>query len=121
MVTHSKFICKASLCFLAKVWQTIVRLHIWPTFVEITLMMEFAVLVASILAGREIDWASLIIEQIHEVALKRSTSILFPCLLYRLYLELRVESLHQLDSLIKAQHTLDVRLIKGKENPMALL
>lgn len=46
-------------------------------------------MVAKMLAGYEIDWGSLIAEQIPEVAMKRSISFPFPYLIYRLCIELR--------------------------------
>lgn len=57
-------------------------------------------LLASWLAMQTI-WASLIAKQIHQAPLKRSTFIPFYFLIYRLYLESGVESLHHLDLLIE--------------------
>lgn len=68
------------------------------------------------MAGYEIDYACLITDQIHKAALKSSTSIPVPCLIYRHCIELVVEILHHLDSLIEVQRTLDVSLIKVDKN-----
>lgn len=70
------------------------RPQIRPLLEDNTLTPECAVLVSSIMASYEIDWVSLIIEQINEPVLKRSTSNPFPCLIYRLCIDSRVESLH---------------------------
>lgn len=51
---------------------------------------------------------------------KRFASILFLCLIYRLYIESRVEILYYLDSLIEVQRMLVTSLIKVDENSMAL-
>lgn len=101
-------------------WWAVVRSRIWLTLANNTLTLKHAVVVTGILASYEIDWASLIVENIHEATLKRSTYIPFPCLIHRLYLESRVKSLHQLDSLVEVQRTLDANLIKDKENLIAL-
>lgn len=87
-------IVKASVSFPAKFWWDIVRPRIRPTLVDNTLTLERAILVASILAGYDTDWAHLIIELIHEAVLKRSTSVPFLYLIYKLYLRSRVEILH---------------------------
>lgn len=52
--------------------------------------------------------------------MKQSIFILFPCLIYKLYLELGVKSLYILELLIEVQCTLDVSLIKAEENSMAI-
>lgn len=100
----------ALLNFPAMLWWTVVRSRIRLTLADNTLMAKCALLVVSILAHYDIDWARLIAEQIHEATLKRSSSVPSLCLIYRLHLEWRVESLHQL---VDAQRTLDASLIKA--------
>lgn len=111
-----KPIMKASLSFTGKFWWAVVRSWIWPTLVDNTLTPNHDVLVASILVGYNIDWANLIVEQILEMAMKRSTCIPFPCLIYRLCIESGVEILHHLVSLIEVQETLDASQIKADDN-----
>lgn len=80
VTTYLEPIVKALHSFPAKFWWA-VQSRIRPTLVDNTLMMEHAVLVASILASYNIDCARLKVEQIQEDALKRSTSIPFSCLI----------------------------------------
>lgn len=94
VATHLDPIAKASFSFIAKFWWAIFCSHIQSTLADNTLMLEYAVLVTSILASYDNDWAYLIAKQIHEASRKRSTTIPFDCLIYRFCLELRVESLH---------------------------
>lgn len=94
--------CQGFALFSHHVLVGVARSHIRLMLADNTLMLECTVLVMKILVAYKIDWARLIAEQTNEAALKRSTSIFFPCLIYRHYLELRVESLHQLDSLLEA-------------------
>lgn len=78
---------KASLSFANKIWWAVVRSRIWPTQVDNTLALDHTVLIASIIATYDIVFAHCIVEKIHERALKRSTSFLFPCLIHKLYIE----------------------------------
>lgn len=77
-------------------------------------------MVASILAGYNINWARLIAEQIHESALRRTTCMSFQILIYKLFLESEMQIYH-LDQLVEALDTLDPSLIKADENLVELL
>lgn len=87
VATFIEAIVKASLSFLAKFWWAIMRLWIWPMLANNNLMLDYVILVASILASCGIDWANLIADQIHEADLKRTSFIPFPYLIYKLCLE----------------------------------
>lgn len=92
------------------------RSRIWQTLARNTLMSNHVILIASIMASYEIDWANLIIEQNSRGDLEEVYSIPFLCLIYKLYSELGVESLHYLDSLIEVHYTIDTSLIKAEDN-----
>lgn len=77
-------------------------------------------LLANILAGYKIDWARVMVEQIHKSGLWMNTSLLFPILIHRLCNEARVRISLHIDPHIKALHTMDPSLIKTDENPVAL-
>lgn len=104
----------------AKFWWVVVTSWIQPTHVDNTLILDHALLVAIILVGYDIDWACLIAKQIHEVALKRFATILFPFLIYHLNIATGVEIFHHLDTLLEVQRTLVTSLIKANENLVAL-
>lgn len=74
-------------------------------------------MVSSIIAGYDIDFTHCIMEEIHERALMRSRSILFPYLIQRLCMEMRVEIFPNIDMIINVQRTYDASLIKANENP----
>lgn len=97
-----------------------VRSRILPTLADNIMMPDRVILVTNILVSYEIYLANLNMEQIHEATIKGSTSILFPCLIYRLCVESKVAILHYLDSLIEVQRTLVSNLIKAKDNQVIL-
>lgn len=77
-------------------------------------------MVASILAGYDINWPGLIAEQIRELALKRTTCMPFLVLIYRLCMEAKVEVSLHIDPMIMALHTVNPSLIMAVEYPVAL-
>lgn len=83
---------KASLSFNGMFWWAMVKLQILPTHNENTLTTDYVVLVTSILASYDIDQARLIVEQIHETTLMRSTSIHFSFLIQHLCIATVVEN-----------------------------
>lgn len=82
-----------------------VHMYILLTQANNTLTPDRAVLVASIMAGCEIDFALGIIEEIHDQVLGRSKSIPFSCLVHKLCIDARIEIIPNVDLMIDMQHT----------------
>lgn len=81
-------------------------------------MPDCPMLLAIIIASYNFDFAHCIVEKIHEQALRRSTSIPFPFLVYRLYIDMGTEIIPNVDLMIDVHRTQDVDLIKADENPI---
>src|ERR1051325_7182049 len=87
---HSKRIKKSQLSFPAKFWWLVIRSWIRPTMADNDVTLERAVLLASVLAGYEIDLARVIADHLHESAFHFSTSLPFPVMIHKLCRESRV-------------------------------
>lgn len=88
------------------------------THVDNTLMTDYAVLFATIIVGYDIDFTHCIVEEMHECTLRRSTSILFPCLVHQLCIEAGTKTMPNMDTMIEVHRTQDTALIKVDENLM---
>lgn len=66
---YTEPIMKLYLSFPAKYLWAIIRACIPPTFIDSVIMLERAILLASILVIYDTDWACMMTEQIHESAL----------------------------------------------------
>ncbi|KAG5631000.1 hypothetical protein H5410_002717 [Solanum commersonii] len=72
-------------------------------------------MVAALVAGVEIDFARMLLADIHERALKTSTTYPFPCLIFQLYRDSGVPIYHS-DRLIHPTWTLIIGLIRDEKN-----
>uniref|UniRef100_M1D9A8 Putative plant transposon protein domain-containing protein n=1 Tax=Solanum tuberosum TaxID=4113 RepID=M1D9A8_SOLTU len=75
-------------------------------------------MVAALVAGVDIDFARMLLVEIHERAFKTSTTYPFPCLIFQLCRDSRVPIWHG-ERLIHSTGTLDIGLIRDKENVVA--
>lgn len=82
--------------------------------------LQGTVLLASILAGYENDWARIMVEQIHKSAIHTQTALPFPIPIHKLCNEVRVYVSLHLYLYVEALHTINPRLIKANENSGAL-
>uniref|UniRef100_M1DGE0 Integrase core domain containing protein n=1 Tax=Solanum tuberosum TaxID=4113 RepID=M1DGE0_SOLTU len=82
------------------------------------LTWDRAVMVATLVAGLEIDSAYMLLAEIHERAFKTSTTYPFPCLIFQLCRDFGVPIWH-CDRLIHPTGTLDVGLIRDEVNVAA--
>uniref|UniRef100_M1DMG7 Integrase core domain containing protein n=1 Tax=Solanum tuberosum TaxID=4113 RepID=M1DMG7_SOLTU len=76
-------------------------------------------MLASVLAGIDIDFSEIIIAVIHEMAFLRTTTMPFPCLICCLCKE-DTMPLWNCDRLTEETKIVDVGLIKDSANPTAL-
>ncbi|KAG5571639.1 hypothetical protein H5410_061405, partial [Solanum commersonii] len=100
---------KATLNFAAKVS---------PTKADNQLTWDKVVMVAALVAGVEIDFARMLLAEIHERAFKTSTTYPFPCLIFQLCRDSRVPIWHY-DRLIHPTKALDIVLIRDEANVAA--
>ncbi|KAG5632238.1 hypothetical protein H5410_003955 [Solanum commersonii] len=89
-----------------------------PTKVYNQLAWDRAVMVAALVVGVEIDFAHMLLAEIHERAFKTSTTYLFPCLIFQLCRDSGVPIWH-CDKLIHPTGTLDISLIRDEANVAA--
>ncbi|KAG5579575.1 hypothetical protein H5410_050202 [Solanum commersonii] len=75
---------KATLTFVAKFFWLLVRNRVSPTKVDNQVTWDRAVMVAALVAGVEIDFARMLLAEIHERAFRTSTTYPFPCLIFQL-------------------------------------
>ncbi|KAG5598756.1 hypothetical protein H5410_030126 [Solanum commersonii] len=73
---------KATLTFVAKFFWLLVRNRVSPTKVDNQVTWDRAVMVAALVAGVEIDFARMLLAEIHERAFRTSTTYPFPCLIF---------------------------------------
>ncbi|KAG5621180.1 hypothetical protein H5410_006398 [Solanum commersonii] len=76
---------KATLNFVAKFFWLLVRNRVSSTKADNQVMWDRAVMVAALVAGVEIDFARMLLVEIHERAFRTSTTYPFPCLIFQLY------------------------------------
>uniref|UniRef100_M1DHT2 Integrase core domain containing protein n=1 Tax=Solanum tuberosum TaxID=4113 RepID=M1DHT2_SOLTU len=109
---------KATLNFVAKFFWLLVRNRVSPTKADNQLTWDRAVMVAALVAGVEIDFARMLLVEIHERAFKTSTTYPFPCLIFQLCRDSGVSIWH-CDWLIHPTGTLDIGLIRDEANVAA--
>uniref|UniRef100_M1DLY7 Integrase core domain containing protein n=1 Tax=Solanum tuberosum TaxID=4113 RepID=M1DLY7_SOLTU len=109
---------KATLNFVAKFFWLLVRNRVSPTKADNQLTWDRAVMVAALVVGLEIDFARMLLTEIHERAFKTSTTYPFPCLIFQLFRDSGVPIWH-CDRLIHPTGTLDVDLIRDEANVAA--
>uniref|UniRef100_M1DNH1 Integrase core domain containing protein n=1 Tax=Solanum tuberosum TaxID=4113 RepID=M1DNH1_SOLTU len=109
---------KATLNFVAKFFWLLVRNRVSPTKADNQLTWDIAVMVATLVVGVEIDFARMLLAEIHERAFKTSTTYPFPCLIFQLCKDSGVAIWHY-DRLIHLTGTLDIGLIRDEANVAA--
>uniref|UniRef100_M1A7F0 Integrase core domain containing protein n=1 Tax=Solanum tuberosum TaxID=4113 RepID=M1A7F0_SOLTU len=109
---------KATLNFVAKFFCLLVRNRVSPTKADNQFTWERAVIVVALVAGWEIDFACMLLTEIHERAFKTSTTYPFPCLIFQLCRDSGVPIWH-CDRLIHPTETLDIGLIRDEANVAA--
>uniref|UniRef100_M1DPJ8 Integrase core domain containing protein n=1 Tax=Solanum tuberosum TaxID=4113 RepID=M1DPJ8_SOLTU len=106
---------KATLNFVAKFFWLLVRNRVSPTKADNQLTWERAVMVAALVAGVEIDFAHMLLAEIHKMAFKTSTTYPFPCFIFQLCRDSGMLIWHW-DRLIHSTETLDIGLIQDEVN-----
>ncbi|KAG5595736.1 hypothetical protein H5410_036968 [Solanum commersonii] len=109
---------KATLNFVAKFFWLLVRNRVSPTKTDNQLTWDRVITVVALVAGVEIDFACMLLIEIHERAFKTSTTYPFPCLIFQLCRDSVVPICH-CDRLIHPTGTLDIGLIRDKANVAA--
>lgn len=84
VTNHTNPIMKSHLSFRANFWWSIIYWRIRPIFMDNVVTLERVALLASIMAGYAINWAPIIVKQIHESVFRTQTEIPFPILIHRL-------------------------------------
>lgn len=56
-----------------------------PTLAETIVTWDLAVMLASLMTRHEIDLSEILVVEIHEKAFWKTTTLPFPCLIFRLY------------------------------------
>ncbi|KAG5620829.1 hypothetical protein H5410_006047 [Solanum commersonii] len=106
---------KATLTFVAKFFWLLVRNRVSPTKADNQVTWDRAVIVAALVAGVEIDFARMLLAEIHERAFRTSTTYPFPCLIFQLCRDSGVPIWH-CDRLVHPTGALDIGLIRDKAN-----
>ncbi|KAG5585141.1 hypothetical protein H5410_045575 [Solanum commersonii] len=110
---------KATLNFVAKFFWLLVRNRVSPTKAHNQVTWDRAVMVVALVAGVEIDFARMLLAEIHERAFRTSTTYPFPCLIFHLCRDSRVPIWH-CDKLVQPTGALDIDLIRDEANVAAL-
>uniref|UniRef100_M1DXE6 Integrase core domain containing protein n=1 Tax=Solanum tuberosum TaxID=4113 RepID=M1DXE6_SOLTU len=92
--TPSVGIKKATLTFVAKFFWLLVRNRVFPTQADNVLTWDRSVMVATLVVGLEVDFAHMLIAEIHEKAFKSTTTLPFPCLIFQLCRDVGVPFWH---------------------------
>uniref|UniRef100_M1DLJ6 Integrase core domain containing protein n=1 Tax=Solanum tuberosum TaxID=4113 RepID=M1DLJ6_SOLTU len=106
---------KVTLSLVAKFFWLLVRNMVSPTKADNQLTWDRAVMVAALVAGLEIDFARMLLAEIHERAFKTSTTYPFPCLIFQLCRDSGVPLWHCY-KLIHPTGTLNIGLIQDEVN-----
>ncbi|KAG5579544.1 hypothetical protein H5410_050171 [Solanum commersonii] len=109
---------KATLTFVAKFFWLLVRNRVSPTKADNQVTWDRAVMVAALVAGVEIDFARMLLAEIHERAFRTSTTYPFPCLIFQLCRDSGVPIWH-CDRLVHPTGALDIGLILDEANVAA--
>uniref|UniRef100_M1DTW5 Integrase core domain containing protein n=1 Tax=Solanum tuberosum TaxID=4113 RepID=M1DTW5_SOLTU len=89
-----------------------------PTKTDNQVTWDRAVMVAALVAGAEIDFALMLLAEIHERAFRTSTTYPFPCLIFHLCRDSGVSIWH-CDRLVHPTGALDIGLIRDEANVAA--
>uniref|UniRef100_M1DU07 Integrase core domain containing protein n=1 Tax=Solanum tuberosum TaxID=4113 RepID=M1DU07_SOLTU len=109
---------KATLNFVAKFFWMLVRNRVSPTKADNQVTWDRAVMVAALVAGVEIDFARMLLVEIHERAFRTSTTYPFSCLIFHLCRDSGVPIWH-CDWLVRPTRALDIGLIRDNANVAA--
>ncbi|KAG5594814.1 hypothetical protein H5410_036046 [Solanum commersonii] len=109
---------KATLTFVAKFFWLLVRNRVSPTKADNQVTWDRAVMVAALVARVEIDFARMLLAEIHERAFRTSTTYSFPCLIFHLSRDSGVPIWH-CDKLVHPTGALDIGLIRDEANVAA--
>uniref|UniRef100_M1DJ00 Integrase core domain containing protein n=1 Tax=Solanum tuberosum TaxID=4113 RepID=M1DJ00_SOLTU len=109
---------KATITFVAKFFWLLVRSRVSPTKADNYVTWDRAVMVAALVAGVEIDFARMLLEEIHERAFRTSNTYPFPCLIFHLCRDSGVPIWH-CDKLVHPTGALDIGLIRDEANVAA--
>uniref|UniRef100_M1D833 Integrase core domain containing protein n=1 Tax=Solanum tuberosum TaxID=4113 RepID=M1D833_SOLTU len=109
---------KATLTFVVMFFWLLVRNWISGTKVNNALTWDRVVMVATLVAGFEIEFARMFIEEIHKRAFKASTTYPFPCLIFQLCRNTGMPIWH-CDKLTRDTGTFDIGLIQDEANVVA--
>ncbi|KAG5591028.1 hypothetical protein H5410_041542 [Solanum commersonii] len=91
------------------------RVEVSPTKADNQLTWDKAAMVVALVAGVEIDFARMLLAEIHERTFKTSTTFPFSCLIFQLCRDSGVPIWH-CDRLIHPTGTLDIGLIRDEAN-----
>ncbi|KAG5586155.1 hypothetical protein H5410_046589 [Solanum commersonii] len=109
---------KATLTFVAKFFWLLVHNKVSPTKAANHVTWDRAVMVVALVAGVEINFARMLLAEIHERAFRTSTTYPFPCLTFQLCKDSGVPIWH-CDRLVHPTGALDIGLIRDKANVAA--
>ena len=109
---------RANLTFTAKFLWLLVLHCLSPTAADNIVTWDRAVLMASMIAGFELDFAWLLQAVMHEREFKVTTTYPFPCMMFALCRSASVPIWH-VDQLKTPQGTVDVGLIRDEANEFA--
>ena len=113
MLDPKGLIKKANLTFTTKIYWLLIHHRLSPMATNNILTLDRALVVASLVAGLEIDFVKLLILVIHERTFKSSTTYPFVCLIFHLFRDARVPVWHY-DTLQTQGWTVDIGLIRDK-------
>uniref|UniRef100_M1DX05 Integrase core domain containing protein n=1 Tax=Solanum tuberosum TaxID=4113 RepID=M1DX05_SOLTU len=109
---------KSTLTFVAKLFWLLVRNWVSPTQADNVLTWDCTVMVAALVAGMDINFARILIAEIHKRAFKATTTLPFPCFIFHLCRDIGVPVWH-CEKLVQATKTLDIGLIRDEANKVA--
>uniref|UniRef100_M1DVC0 Integrase core domain containing protein n=1 Tax=Solanum tuberosum TaxID=4113 RepID=M1DVC0_SOLTU len=109
---------RATLNFVAKFLWLLVRNRVSPTKADNQVTWDRAVMGATLVEGVEIDFARMLLGEIHERAFRTSTTYPFPCLIFHLCRDSGVPIWH-CDKLVHPTGALDIGLIRDEANVAA--
>ena len=88
-----------------------VRKRVSPTKAENVLTWDRVVMVAALVAGLEIDFARILIVEIHKRPFKATTTLSFQCLIFNLFMDASVLVWYY-DRFLEETKTMDISLIQ---------
>uniref|UniRef100_M1DJL9 Integrase core domain containing protein n=1 Tax=Solanum tuberosum TaxID=4113 RepID=M1DJL9_SOLTU len=103
-------ILKATLTFVTKFFWLLVCNRVSPTKADNQVTWDRAVMVAALVEGVKIDFACMLLGEIHERAFRTSTTYPFPCLIFHLCRDWHC------DKLVHPTRALDIGLIRDEAN-----